>query len=80
MNAIGEPWSCPSCGERFTGTPPEHRWCRDCLGLLASLGYEPAPGAPYGDLPPCQDCDGQMVEVVPIVEPPRPERGAGRRE
>jgi hypothetical protein len=55
----------------FTSTPPDYRLCRDCLGQLESLGYEPAPGAPYGDLPPCPDCGGQMVEVVPrqIEEP-----------
>ncbi len=79
MNASSESWTCPSCGARFTGIPPEHRLCCDCLGQLESLGYEPAPGAPYGDLPPCPDCGAQMVEVVPIVQPPGPEPAGGRR-
>ena len=80
MNAVSEPWFCPRCGAEFTSAPPEHRLCPRCLGLLESLGYEPAPGAPYIDLPPCSDCGGQMVEVVPIAQPPDPERGEGRRE
>jgi hypothetical protein len=75
-----ESWFCPSCGAGFTGHPPWHRLCRACLGLLESLGYEPDPGARHGDLPPCPDCDGQMVEVVPIVRPPDPERAWGDRE
>jgi hypothetical protein len=80
MNAISESWFCPSCGAEFTSTPPAHRLCDGCLGQLESLGYEPAPGAPYGDLPPCPDCDGQMVEVVPIIEPPSLARAGGRRQ
>lgn len=80
MNAINESWSCPSCGVRFASTPPEHRLCRDCLGQLESLGYEPAPGAPYDDLPPCLDCGGPMVEVVPMPQSPDPEPDGGRRE
>jgi hypothetical protein len=80
MNAINESWSCPSCGVRFVSTPPNHRLCRDCLARLESLGYEPAPGAPYGDLPPCLDCGGPMVEVVPMLQPPDPEPDGGRRE
>jgi hypothetical protein len=80
MNAISESWSCPSCGARFTSTPPEHQLCGDCLGQLESLGYEPAPGAPYGDLPPCPDYGAQMVEVVPTVQPPDPQHAGGRRE
>jgi hypothetical protein len=72
VNAVSESWSCPSCGASFTSTPPDHRLCDACLGLLESFGLEPAPGAPYGDLPPCPDCGGQMVEIVPIVEPPAP--------
>jgi hypothetical protein len=67
MKAISESWLCPSCGARLAGTPPEYRLCSDCLDQLESLGYEPAPGAPYGDLPPCPDCGGQMVEVVQII-------------
>lgn len=83
MEAISESWSCPSCGARFTSTPPGHRLCGDCLGQLESLGYEPAPGAPYGDLPPCPDCGGQMVEMVEavqIVQPPDMQRPGRRRE
>jgi len=69
VNVISESWSCPSCGAVSTTTPPDYRLCRDCLGQLESLGFEPAPGAPYGDLPPCADCGGQLVEVVPIRLP-----------
>ena len=72
MNPISESWSCPSCGTRFISTPPEHRLCRDCLSQLESLGYEPAPGALYDDLPPCPDCGGQLVEVMPTAQPPDP--------
>lgn len=70
MNTVSEPWFCPSCGERFTSTPPDHRLCDECLDQLESLGYAPAPGAPYGDLPPCSDCGGQMVEVMPFPQSP----------
>ena len=42
MSAISESWTCPSCGARFTGAPPEHRLCADCLSQLESAGYEPA--------------------------------------
>lgn len=80
MSAISESWTCPSCGARFTGAPPEHRLCADCLSQLESAGYEPAPGAPYDDLPPCPDCGGQMVEVVSIVQPSGPEPDGRRRE
>jgi len=80
MNAISESWSCPSCGTQFTSTPPVHRLCDDCLGQLESLGCEPAPGAWYGDLPPCPDCDGQMVEVVPVIQPPGLPCAGGRRQ
>jgi hypothetical protein len=80
MNAINESWSCPGCGVRFASTAPEHRLCRDCVGQLESLGYEPAPGAPYGYLPPCLDGGGPMVEVVAMLEPPDPEPDGGRRE
>ena len=69
MNVISESWTCPSCGARFTGARPDHALCRDCLDQLESLGYEPAPGAPYADLPPCPDCGGQMVEVMPMAQP-----------
>jgi hypothetical protein len=69
MNAISESWFCPSCGAEFTGTPPVHRLCDDCLGQLGSLGCESAPGAPDSDLPPCPDCGRLMVEFVPIVQP-----------
>jgi hypothetical protein len=79
VNAIDESWSCPSCGIRFASTPPEHRLCCDCLGQLELLGYEPAPGAPYGDLPPCLVCGGPMVEVVPMLQPPGPEPDGGRQ-
>jgi hypothetical protein len=68
MKAINATWTCPRCREVFTDTPPDHRLCGDCLGHLKSLGYEPVPGAPYGDLPPCPDCDGQMVEVWRVAE------------
>lgn len=74
MNAVSEPPFCPSCGTEFTGTPPDYRLCPDCLELLQSFGYEPAPGAPYGDLPPCPDCGGQLVEVVQTIRPPGSER------
>ena len=67
--------TCPSCGMVFIGVPPEQRLCGDCLRQLELVGYEPAPGAPYDDLPPCPDCGGQMVEVVPIVQPPASESG-----
>jgi len=80
MNAASESWCCPSCGERFTNTPPDHRLCDDCLDQLESLGYAPAPGAPYGDLPPCPDCGGQMVEVMPVPQLPVLERGREHRE
>ena len=77
MNTFGESWSCPSCGAKFASTPPEHRLCHDCLGQLESLGYQPAPWAPLGDLPPCPDCGGEMAEVVPILLPHEPESNAG---
>jgi len=80
MNAISESWFCPSCGAEFTSIPSGHRMCHDCLGQLESLGCEPTPGAPYGDLAPCPDRDGQMVEVVPIVQPPSLACAGGRRE
>jgi len=66
MKSMNATWTCPSCREEFAGTPPEHRLCGDCLGHLESAGYQPAPGAPYGDLPPCPDCGGEMAEVVRV--------------
>jgi len=57
-------WTCPRCRQVISGLAPDHRLCDDCLSDLALAGYEPAPGAPYGDLPPCPHCGGEMVEVV----------------
>jgi hypothetical protein len=80
VSAINKSWSCPSCGVNIAGTPPDHRLCPACLADLQSLGYEPAPGAPYGDLPPCEECGGPMVEVVPVLQPPDPELDRRRGE
>ena len=80
MSAISESWFCPSCGAEFTSIPPGHRLCDGRLGQLEPLGCEPAPGAPYGDLPPCPDCDGQMVEVWPMIQPPSLACAGGRRQ
>jgi len=66
MKVINTTWTCPSCGNVFSGTAPEHRLCDDCLGQLELDGYEPVPGAAYGDLPPCLECGGQLVEVWPM--------------
>jgi hypothetical protein len=77
MKAADSTWTCPSCEEVFTGAPPGHRLCNDCLGQLELIGFEPAPGAPYSDLPPCPDCGGDMVEVVPITQAPLSESDGG---
>jgi hypothetical protein len=78
MQATHATWTCPSCGKASTGAPPRHHLCAECLGQLELVGFQPAPGAPYSDLPPCLRCGGQMVEVVPIAEPPASGCGAGR--
>ena len=45
MNTVSEPWFCPSCGERFTSTPPDHRLCDECFDQLEyqPTGRSPAP-------------------------------------
>ena len=69
MDLISASWSCARCGAAFTGTPPEHGLCgqcladRDTLTRLAPVASQPCPmcGGPV-----CADCGKALITLLPI--------------
>jgi hypothetical protein len=73
MDLISTSWSCARCRAAFTGSPPDHGLCDQCLADLAAIARL-APIAnqpcPLCGGPVCADCGKALVALVPV--PPIP--------
>jgi hypothetical protein len=59
MSLTSTSWCCYRCGAAFTGTPPEHGLCDECITGLETLAQAARPGAhtcPLCGGPICGDC------------------------
>ena len=73
MNLISASWSCARCGSAFTGTPPEHGLCGQCLAdldTLARLAPVASQPCPTCGGPVCTDCGKALLTLLPPPVPP----------
>jgi hypothetical protein len=69
MSLTSTSWSCYRCGAAFTGTPPEHGLCEDCITGLETRAHAVQPDAhtcPLCGGQICGDCGQRMTLYIPL--------------